>query len=306
MKQVVRRAARWALPVVVLVEAGLVLGGRLSLGEAVVVVVALEAALAVLVVGELAAGMAVYRTARANGLARSAALEQLVRSALPAPLARLVLAEARLYQSLALWLRGRRDGVGPGDHPLPYAGQSRALMLVMLGLSVAELVAVELLLPWRTLRLVLLVLGVWAVVFVLGLLAAETVRPHVLGADALRLRVGTSYDARVPLASVASVAPRLRAADKAWPYVEDGRLVVPDRWGHRGRAGAARARGAASGSGQRARGRGELRRRRHRGRRTTAPRAAARREPQQLTAGTSGTLPRCNDSPAAASTATRG
>lgn len=62
-------------------------------------------------------------------------------------------------------------------------------------------------------RLVLLLLGVYGVVVVLGFLAESVVRPHVLTGDSLRLRVGTWADVTLSLDSITRVSRRRGNAD---------------------------------------------------------------------------------------------
>src|SRR3954469_25039010 len=93
--------ARWIAVLVAVAEVGLVLSGVLDVRTAVVVGVALEALLAVVVVGEVAAFHRAYRRARAAGGSRSAAAEAGFRAAWPPALISLASAEIGLWR--ALW-----------------------------------------------------------------------------------------------------------------------------------------------------------------------------------------------------------
>jgi hypothetical protein len=210
------------------VELVLVLSGQLAWRTAAVVLVVLEAALALVVVGQLAGTIRRYRTARAVGTDREQALQDALRALLPGPVAVLVRQELLTWSSLALLVRGRRHGVQDGAVALPYDAALRPLGLVLVGVSVVELVVLELVVPWPPVRLVLLVLGLWTLLFVLGAVAGSVVRPHVLTDDELLLRVGAWAEARVPLDRVASVAARLRSASGSTvQLLDDGVLVVP-------------------------------------------------------------------------------
>ena len=57
--------------------------------------------------------------------------------------------------------------------------------------SAVEVVAVELLLPWESLRLPFLVIGIWGLVWMLGLLASITVHWHLVSDVGLRVRYST-------------------------------------------------------------------------------------------------------------------
>jgi hypothetical protein len=53
-----------------------------------------------------------------------------------------------------------------------------------------ELVAVHPLLPWEIIRLVADILGLWGLVWMLGLLASLSVHPHLVADAGLRVRHG--------------------------------------------------------------------------------------------------------------------
>jgi hypothetical protein len=126
----------------------------------------------------------------------------------PASLAvRLLRQERALWTALAR-LVTRRPDVPPGAAVLRYDGAGRPMSLTLLGLSALELVAVEIAVPWHAARTVLLVLGVWSLALVAGLVAGTVVRPHVVTAEAVRLRSGGSLEVAVPLARVAAVRAR--------------------------------------------------------------------------------------------------
>ncbi|HXV94638.1 MAG TPA: hypothetical protein VD813_15140 [Pseudonocardia sp.] len=128
--------------------------------------------------------------------------------------------ELGMWRSLARWAL-RRPAVEPGGTPFAYRGPIVAPLLVFFVLSVVEVVALDLIvsLPW--LRVVLLVLGVWGAVFMLGMLAAVTVRPHVVGPSGLRVRYGTILDVLVPWDAVAAVR-RLRRSREGRTLQLDG------------------------------------------------------------------------------------
>ena len=139
---------------------------------------------------------------------------------------RLLMFELRLLRSLVLVALRRVDGVGPGDVALPYARAATPLGALFAGLSVAEVVVVELVVPWPTVRHVLLVLGAWGLFVVAGLLAMNWTHPHVARPDALVVRSGGLVTVRVPWDAVAAVERRDRHDHSAWA-IEDGHLYLP-------------------------------------------------------------------------------
>ncbi len=127
---------------------------------------------------------------------------------------RVVASELRLYRSLAVWVLRRRH-VPRGAAAFPYIGGVAVLLWTFVVLSALELVALHVILPWETVRLIADVLGVWGVVWMLGLTASFTVHPHLLGDSGLRVRNGVAVDVPVPWDAVATVGARLRSHEKS-------------------------------------------------------------------------------------------
>lgn len=113
-----------------------------------------------------------------------------------------VLLEIALYRSLARWVR-RRPAVPEGAEPVGYARVVTPVMWLWIFASAAELPLVHVLVPWEGVRNVLLVLGVWSLLWMVGLLASLNVHPHLLTDDALRVRNGARHDIAVPWAAIA-------------------------------------------------------------------------------------------------------
>ena len=80
-------------------------------------------------------------------------------------------------------------------------------------MSAVELVVVHVLLPWETVRLVADVIGIWGLVWMLGLAASYSVHPHVVTESGLRIRQGHGIDITVPWEAVATVGVRERSRD---------------------------------------------------------------------------------------------
>ena len=144
-----------------------------------------------------------------------------------------LLMELALYRSLARWIT-RRPDVPADATPVGYAQLVGPMLWLWIFGSATEAVVVEILLRqtdagWATaIRLPLLVLGVWGVLWMLGLMASYRVRPHLLSQDRLVVRNGARTWVEVPLSAVAS----LRSAEHELPGViravhhVDGLLLV--------------------------------------------------------------------------------
>lgn len=223
----VARAALFAMVAVELPLAVLLVSG-VSLPEPLVV--AAELAVVVMLVLEVVTAYRLFRLERRRGATRGTAARATVDRLIPLPVRRIMAFDVKGMVSLALWVARRRHGVPPGSTPVSYAREQTSIMLMLVMLTVAELVAVEILLRSigapAALRTALLVLDAYGVVIVLAIIAACVTRPHVVGADDVRIRYGAFLDLRVPRERIAEVR-RIRNYNESGPMVgNDGRLVV--------------------------------------------------------------------------------
>jgi hypothetical protein len=132
-----------------------------------------------------------------------------------AALARRVLRfELGLYRSLARWV-ARRPRVPAGAAPFAYVGAVAAVLWAFIVVSAIEVVAVHLLLPWETVRLVVDILGLWGLVWMIGMLASLSVHPHLVDGAGLHVRYGAGTSVTVPWEAVASVAARRRSLERS-------------------------------------------------------------------------------------------
>lgn len=125
----------------------------------------------------------------------------------------------------ALWhgIRGRRV-LPPDARAIGYAGGLALPMGILVVLGVVEIVAAELLVPWLWLRLVLLIAGLYGLLWVLGLLAATRVYPHAVGPAELRLRFAVLTEVVVPLAKLGAVRRELCGSHDGMVEAGDGTL----------------------------------------------------------------------------------
>jgi hypothetical protein len=160
---------------------------------------ALELAMAVPLLILAATLTAAYRRHLRAGLARRVAWQAVAADAVPLPVRRLSVHEARLFTSTLRWLSCRRHGVREGDVAIPYASGGAAIMVAFAFVSAVETVVLAVIIPWPAVRAVVLILDLWGVYFIIALYASCVVRPHVIHADgSLRLRYGALLDIRIP------------------------------------------------------------------------------------------------------------
>lgn len=138
------------------------------------------------------------------------------------PLVRHAIAfEVRLYRSLFRWLARRPDHGGGDDLPVGYARLVTPVMWLWIFGSACEIPLVHVLVPWDGVRVALLVIGVWGLMWMVGLLASLYVYPHLLGPDQVRIRYGTSSWATVAWEDVAEVTTRERDLPSSMWVVQD-------------------------------------------------------------------------------------
>lgn len=112
--------------------------------------------------------------------------------------------ELNMYKSLLRWML-RRPSIPAGYEPVGYAQLATPMMGLWIFGSALELPLVHVLVPWHGLRITLLVIGVWGLLWMLGALAGLRNYPHLLGHDTLRVRNGATHDIAVPWEAIAQV-----------------------------------------------------------------------------------------------------
>jgi hypothetical protein len=137
--------------------------------------------------------------------------------------------ELALYGQLLRWTT-RRPDVPEGATPVPYARLATPVVWLFIFGSTVEVVALDLVLSrWLTfLRIPFLVLGVWGLVWMLGLMASYRMRPHLLTATDLHVRNMARTHVVVPLDAITQVrvADRDVAGIRAVRVVDDSLLVL--------------------------------------------------------------------------------
>lgn len=123
------------------------------------------------------------------------------------------------YQSIYRYVF-RRPLVPPGAAGFSYHGPVLLLLWVFIVVSAIELVVLDLIVRrWEFIRLPLLVLGLWGLVWMVGLLLGMLTRPHAVGPDGLRVRSGAEVDIPIAWADVDSVARRGHTVQEKGPSV---------------------------------------------------------------------------------------
>jgi hypothetical protein len=129
-------------------------------------------------------------------------------------------AEVGVWQSLYRWLF-RRPRVPAGASAFAYHSPVMTILVIFIVLSAVEIPVVDLIVhPWPWVRIPLLVLGIWGVTWMVGLMLGYLTRPHAVGPDGIRARLGTDLDVDLPWSAVASVERSRDVTEKA-PKIRD-------------------------------------------------------------------------------------
>jgi hypothetical protein len=123
-----------------------------------------------------------------------------------------VVYELRLWRSLFRWVFRRPVTREPGARTFGYAGVLAPLMWMFIGLSAVEIPILHLMLPWASVRKVALVIGFYGLLWMIGLLAAMRIHPHVVGAAGVRVRSGFGLDFTIPWTDIDGVRARPHSA----------------------------------------------------------------------------------------------
>jgi len=111
--------------------------------------------------------------------------------------------ELRLYVALLRWVL-RRPAVPHGSRAWGYSRQVTPVMWLWIFASGVEIPVAHVVIPWPGLRLLVLGVGVWGLLWMVGFLASLKVYPHLTDADGVRIRHGKQADLAVPWSRVAS------------------------------------------------------------------------------------------------------
>ena len=136
--------------------------------------------------------------------------------------------ERGVWLSLFRWIFRRPDPAGPGAR-FGYSAVTLPVMLAFIGVSIVEIPILHFLLPWRTVQIVAFVLSFWGLLWMVGLLGAMRVHPHVVSTRGIRVRSGFTVDVFLPWSAVAQVRSRNRPLERSrglqFEETADGGLI---------------------------------------------------------------------------------
>lgn len=128
-------------------------------------------------------------------------LETALSDLMPAQAARLLVMEFRLWGSLYAWMR--RRPYRAGDFPYHSRSQMGLLMGVIILTTPLEIAILEILIPWPWLRIVTLILALYALLWIIMLFSSLRSMPHRMTDEGLELRYGALAGGFIPYEQIA-------------------------------------------------------------------------------------------------------
>jgi hypothetical protein len=132
---------------------------------------------------------------------------------------RAIMMEIRGYQSIYRF-SFRRPKVPPGAVGFSYYQPILAILIVFVSVSAVELVVVDLIVRrWAYIRIPVLILSIWGLIYMLGFLFGMLTRPHAVGPVGIRARYGPEIDIPLSWDDIDSVTRRRDTVQTKQPRV---------------------------------------------------------------------------------------
>ncbi len=197
------RLLKLLFPALLLTEAILVWTHVLDAGTAVAIGAAVESLTFLLGLRQIVVAFLRYRRSRAAGFDAQTALEEGLTVIFPRRIARIVAVEPRIWICLYQW--AKRRPLAATEFSYGKRSIFGALLAFVLITAPFEVLAYEILLPWATVRLMLLLATIYMALWMIGLYASLKVMPYKLEADGVRLHYGIMAAGYIPYSEIAKI-----------------------------------------------------------------------------------------------------
>lgn len=127
--------------------------------------------------------------------------------------------EKVIYGNIARAI-ARRPAIPVGGQGFRYAAPVLTILWIFIILSAVELVVVDLIVHrWLVVRVIFLVIGIWGLVWMIGLLLGYYMRPHTVGPGGIEIRNGLDLNVQISWDDVHSVAIKKHSYQPKTPKV---------------------------------------------------------------------------------------
>lgn len=123
----------------------------------------------------------------------------------------------------------RNPAVPAGGFGLRYHAPVLTILWIFIALSAVELVIFDLILrQWLVVRIIVLVISIWGLVWMIGLLCSYYMRPHTVGPDGIEIRNGLDTDVAIGWDAVTSVERKKQVYEPKTPKIidDDGNRIL--------------------------------------------------------------------------------
>ena len=179
--------------------------------QAVFITIFLECLIGIIFVFFLSQGIRSYRSARNQGLGFSASLSRFADEVIPNPVIKLAKHESSMWRLVGYLLR-RKINIPPNAIAFNYGSEQRAIYFVLIMISIIEIIVVELIIPWHSIRIFVLVISIYGAIWLLLFFMSFRINPHYIDEKSVVLRIGLLEKLSVPLDEIKHV----RSLQKTW------------------------------------------------------------------------------------------
>ncbi|WJZ03912.1 hypothetical protein [Corynebacterium freiburgense] len=220
-----RRVLRLSTLLVIAINVFLAYFDIINIKNAVFITIILEFLIGLLFMFFVGQGIRRYRESRAQGASFNASAGVFFAEILPRPILKLAKHELDMWRLISFLVR-RKINVPDGAITFRYGSEQRAVFIALLIVSIVEIAVVEVIVPWNTVRIIVIVLSIYGAIWLVLFFLSFRINPHYLHDGHLVLRVGLLAKIRIELKDIASISAIHRTWENKFLSVSDGNAVI--------------------------------------------------------------------------------
>lgn len=198
-----KRLLKWALPALIALSIILFNLDFLPIWALVAALAVVELLVLALLVKQYLAFKDVYDANKEKGFDGWTSLENSLEVFMPLVLAKVIAFEFKLWYYL--WLKVfKRIKYKEDEYTYHKKSMFGAFVLLLLFITPAEIAIVHIFLPWMWLKWILVILAIYAFLWMVGIWLSLSVLPHRLKSDGLYLSIGILANGFIPYSKIAS------------------------------------------------------------------------------------------------------